>query len=127
MFAGDTNLFYSHNQIKILFKTVNCELKNISQWFRANKLLLKIKKAKYTLFHKYSIKDKISLKLSTLKIGNKVIEKTPSMKFLGVMLDENIYWKYHIKTVENKLSKNIGLLRCAKHFLDETSLKTMYF
>ena len=127
MFAGDTNLFYSHHQIKILFKTVNCELKNISQWFRANKLLLKIKKAKYTLFHKYSIKDKISLKLSTLKIGNKVIEKTRSMKFLGVMLDENIYWKYNIKTVENKLSKSIGLLRCAMHFLDETSLKTMYF
>ena len=44
MFADDTNFFYSHHQIKTLFETVNCELKNISQWFRANKLSLNIKK-----------------------------------------------------------------------------------
>ena len=31
MFADDTNFFYSHYQIKTLFETVNCELKNISQ------------------------------------------------------------------------------------------------
>ena len=110
MFADNTNLFYSHHHIKIISETVNSELKNISQWFKANKLLLNIKNRKYTLFHKYSIKDKIPLKLPTLKIGNKVIEKTPSIKFLGVMLDENVSWRYHIKTVENKLSKNIGLL-----------------
>ena len=34
MFA-DTNLFYSHNDIKILFKTVNNELKNIHEWFKS--------------------------------------------------------------------------------------------
>ena len=79
MFADCTNLFYSHHQIKILFKTVNCELKDISQWFRANELSLNIKKTKYTLSNKYSIKDKIPLKLPTLKIGNKVIEKAPSI------------------------------------------------
>ena len=45
-------------------------------------------------------------KFSALKLGNKVVEKTPSMKVLGVMLDEDISWKYHIKTVENKLLKN---------------------
>ena len=39
MFADDTNFFHSHHQIKFLFETVTCELKNISQWFRANKLL----------------------------------------------------------------------------------------
>ena len=31
MFADETNFFYSHHQIKTLFETVNCELKNISQ------------------------------------------------------------------------------------------------
>ena len=49
------------------------------------------------------------------------------MKLLGVMLDVNVSWRYHIKTVQNKLSKNIGLLCRAKQFLDETSLKTIYF
>ena len=127
MFADDTNRFYSHHQIKILFETVNCELNKISQWFRANKLSLNVKKTNYTLFHKNSIKDKLPLKMPALKIGNQIIEKTSSIKFLGVMLDENITWKNHIKTVENKLAKNIGLLYRAKQFLNETSLKTIYF
>ena len=47
LFADDTIFFYSHHQIKTLFETVNCELKNISQWFRANKLSLNIKSVGY--------------------------------------------------------------------------------
>ena len=87
MFADDKKLSYSHHQVKIPFETVNCELKNISQWFRANKLSLNTKKAKYTFFHKYSIRNKIALKSPTLEIGSKVMEKT---KFLGVILNENV-------------------------------------
>ena len=43
------------------------------------------------------------------------------------MLAENISWKEHIKTIENKLSKNIGLLCKAKQLLDNESLKSIYF
>ena len=39
------------------------------------------------------------------------------------MLDENISWKEHNKTVENKPSKSIGLLCKAKQLLDNESLK----
>ena len=38
MFADDTNLFYSHSNIKTLFKTVNEELNKLSEWFACNKL-----------------------------------------------------------------------------------------
>ena len=43
------------------------------------------------------------------------------------MLDENISWKEHIKTIENKLCKNIDLLCKAKQLLDNESLKNIYF
>ena len=43
------------------------------------------------------------------------------------MLNENISWKEHIKTIEKKLAKNIGLLYHAKPYLDVMSLKTIYF
>ena len=57
MYADDTNLFYSNNDIETLFSTVNMELEKISEWFKANKLSLNIKKTNYTLFHKNSTKD----------------------------------------------------------------------
>ena len=77
MFADDTNLFYSHQNINDLFSTVNSELECINQWFKANKLSLNIKKTKYTLFHKKSAKNEIS-GIPDLKIGSKNIEKTSS-------------------------------------------------
>ena len=38
-----------------------------------------------------------------------------SIKFLGVLLDENVTWKEHLKLIENKFAKSIGLLYKAKH------------
>ena len=127
MFADDTNLSFSHQNISTLFLTVNNELHKIGGWFEANRLLLNVKKTKYTFFHKNSVKDNIPLKLPELKIANRAIERTHAIKFLGVLLDENITWKKHICSVEKKLAKNIGLLYRAKYFLDESSLKTVYF
>ena len=43
------------------------------------------------------------------------------------MLDENVSWRYHTKTVGNKLLKNIALLCRAKQFLYETSFKSIIF
>ena len=60
-------------------------------------------------------------------IGNNNIERKSSIKFLGVMLDEHISWNDHVRTVENKIAKNIGLLYRVSQFLDEDSLKTVYF
>ena len=96
MFADDTNLFYSHQNISSLFMTVNNELDKIGEWFKANKLSLNVKETKYTFFHKNSIKDNIPVKLPALKIANREIERTNAIKFLGILLDENISWKNHI-------------------------------
>ena len=41
MFGDNTNLFCSHNGIKIFSENANNELKRISQWFQANKLFHK--------------------------------------------------------------------------------------
>ena len=127
MFADDTNLFLSHQNINTLFKIFNEELKKIGDWFKANKLSLNNRKTKYTLFHKKSSKDNLPLKLPALKIADNNIERKTAIKFLGVMLDENISWVEHIRTVETKLAKNIGLLYRAKPLLEEKSLKSIYF
>ena len=126
IFADDRNLFYSHQNINDLFSTVNSELECINRWFKANKLSLNIEKTKCTLFYKKSAKNEIS-EIPDLKIGNKNNEKTSSIKFLGVMLDEHISQNDHRKNVENGLAKNIGLLNRASYFLNEHSLKTIYF
>ena len=43
-----------------------------------------------------------------LKIGNNTTKKKSSLTFLRVMLNENLSWKYHIETAENKLAKMLA-------------------
>ena len=94
MFSNDTNLFYSHHDIKTLFSTVNEELEKLGDRFTANKLSLNIKETKFTFFHKNSVKDNIPLKLPDLHISNKSIERKSSINFLAVLLDEYIAWNH---------------------------------
>ena len=127
MFANDTNLFYSHKNIKTLFHTTNTELVKVNHWFKANKLSLNAKQTNYTLFHKPSTKDNIPLKLPELVMGTKLIKRKRYIKFLRVMIDECINWKDHMRTVENKIAKNLALIYRAKQLLNTSSLKSIYF
>ena len=127
MYADDTNLFYSHKNIKALFHIVNKELENINEWFKVNKLSLNVKKTNFILFHPKWKSDYLPLNLPKLTINDYEITHTTTTKFLGVLLDENMTWKEHIKTIESKISKNLGILYRTKHVLNRECLKNLYF
>ena len=105
---------------------MNEELANINQWFTSNQLSLNAKKIKYSFFHKPSKKDDISLMLPKLIITNHVIERQEFITFLGVLLDENLNRKEHIKYTENKIAKNLGCLCKARPFLERNALLALY-
>ena len=92
MFADDTNLFYSHKNIKTLFQIVNSELKLANEWFLANKLSLNAKKTQKTnvLFHKVSMCDSLPSQLPTMTFNNIETKRENSIKFLGIIIDENL-------------------------------------
>ena len=127
MFADDTNLFYSSKNIDSLFEIVNNELININKWFLANKLSLNANKTKYVLFHKQRKNKYLPETLPKLKIDNIEIKREQSLKFLGVIIDDNLNWKNHIDLLVNKIKKNVGILYKASKLLNFNCLKTIYF
>ena len=127
MLTDDTYLFLSHSDINVLLEKMSKELANVSDWFNANKLSLNVKKTKYSFFHKSSKTDNIPLQLPNLKINGSTVESESSIKCLGVWIDENLTWRDHIHTVENKIAKNIGLYHQGKHYFDENCLKQIFF
>ena len=126
MYADDTNLFLTHKDSGYLFETANLQLERINQWFISDKLSLNVSKTKYSFFHKPSKRDDIPLLLPKLNINNSEIERSECLKFLGVLLDENLCWKERIKYIESKIAKNIGLLYKAKPYIDKHSLLSLY-
>ena len=122
MFGDDINIFYSHQNVKAVFGTVNCELQKICEWFRVNKLYSKMTETNYTLFIKNSLKDELPLKMPESKIGSSIMKRKSLVKFLGVTFDENISWKDRIKRLKNNQPKLVYyivqihiLMKCPKN------------
>ena len=91
LFADDTNFFISVKNFKILYNTLNDELKKVVDWLSANKLSLNVKKTHCIIFMSY--KKKIDCN-SKLLINSVEIRQAESTKFLGIIIDQNLTWKY---------------------------------
>ena len=61
-----------------------------------------------------------------MKIDSLPVERVPSTKFLGVILQENLSWKNHISTLANKITKSIGVLRALQRKLPINILYMLY-
>ena len=75
----------------------------MKKWLDANKLALHIDKTTIVIFHSAQnpLNDCVSI-----KIAKKYAKQAKYVKFLGLLLDEQLSWKHHLC----KLSKNyLGL------------------
>ena len=121
LFADDTNLFFSGTNMEIMEKEINEELIHISLWLKINKLSLNVKKTHYMVF----IKSKIIHDLN-IKINNESIDEIEKTKFLGVIIDNKLNWKEHIAYIAGKLSRGIGMIIKARHYLNKDALLSLY-
>ena len=79
------------------------------------------------LFHKCIEQENIPIKLPLLQLNSNIIERENSLKFLGVILDEHLTWKRHTQLIENKVSKNVGVLYKASKLINSKCLGTICF
>ena len=107
--------------------TLNSELQNVNEWFISNKLSLNTKSKNNSIVHRASRRNDFSLVLQKLFLNNKPTKRQLSLKFLGILLDENLSWKEYSKLTENKIAKNKGLIHKAKPNLNKDSLLALYF
>ena len=139
LFADDTTLLFTHNDIKQLTAIVNNEFRKVCEFFRTNRLVLHPDKTKFILFTRsggggldleifcnnnnfgQDDPDKIS-PISRVNYNDDM----PAVKFLGVFFDPNINFKHHIAMLKSKLSKALYALRSVKKTLNQKSLLLLY-
>ena len=124
LFEDDTNLLYSHKNLKTLEKIVNDELANVYNCLTSNKLSLNLKKSNF-IFRLYRKKLRFTPKLyiyhpSTNK--HKQLECREFVKYLGVLIDYKLSWNNHIDTILLKISRTVGLLSKLRHFVPFSTL-----
>ena len=55
------------------------------------------------------------------------IERVRSFKFLGVLIDEKLTWNDHINYIRGKISRLLGVLRCARQYHNRETLILLYY
>lgn len=124
LFADDTNLFQTHHNLKFLSEKINIDLCNLNIWLNANKISLNANKTQYLLFkHKRKYLD---FNFS-LEINGMAIAPSSFIKYLGLYLDEDLKFRYHIDNMSSKLRKANGALCKVRHFVPSTVLKNIYY
>ena len=86
LFADDTNIFFSHSNLESLSLIVNSELNRLTDWFRANKLSVNIKKSNFMIFRPRQKRQTLDIKVY---LSNYEIHQVNETVFLGVVLDEH--------------------------------------
>lgn len=109
--------------MKDIQKTYNQELKGVVNWLQANKLTLNVDKSNLILFKKGKQKtDEL-----VIKIGKEQIKEKEYTKYLGLLIDNQLSWQHHIKHLNLKIVKGIGIISKLRHYVSKKTLRMLYF
>ena len=129
LFAVDTNVLYSHENLKTLELIVNVELNNLFNWLTANKLTLNRKKSNFVIFHPYQKRLNYLPQVDIFdneENKNVTLEHKNCIKDLGLLIDENLSLKNHIYTLKTKISKTVSLIAKLGHIIPYRTLPDIY-
>ena len=141
LFADDTTGLVRGPNIADLASVINLELQKMGTWLRANKLSINASKTKIMIFHP---KNKLVPDVDFFFNNNDIdkpenpdliypierilnLSKVPAYKVLGVYIDENLSFDFHISQLISKLNRSLFMMRNAKNVLSLSGLKSLYY
>ena len=124
IFADDTAIVYSNAKLKSIKKRINIDLKLLMKWLNANKISLNVAKTEVILFRHPNKQIDYNVRL---KLNGKRLTFTTHVKYLGVILDENLSWKFHINSISTKLRKSNGIISRLRYYLPKSILISLYY
>ena len=89
LFAEDTNLLASNNDLNSLCEAINEEVLKTDVWFKINKLSLNVKRTIFMIFTRKHIQVDVELHTNNEKIERVYCTKSP-----GVIIDDKFSYFY---------------------------------
>ena len=124
LYADDTVLYVTDNHGHTAARKLQRDLDIFSHWCKANKLSLNAKKTKHMNFGTRNQTKKCTI--IQLAIDGKAIQRVPSFKYLGVILDPTISFRAHIEHVSNTVSHKMFMLSKVRRYLNNESMLCIY-
>jgi exonuclease III len=123
-FADDSNLLIHGKDPKDTASKLSAALVDVTDWFRANRLLLNVSKTNLIVFK--SPKCRIDTKSETVLMDGEPLKQVGSERFLGLIVDEKLDWQCHANKVASTISRKLGMMRKVKKTVGLKTLKAIY-
>ena len=125
MYADDTRITYAGSYLHLIQSSLSHDLEKLSKWLVSNRLTLNATKTEFMLI---GSRQRLSTLSDTLEryIDNVPIEQVPSVKSLGIYIDENLWWHSHIDKLCKKIASTIGAIKRVKPFAPQSTLLNVY-
>ena len=120
-FADDNTLSMFEETIQNLIALLETESNTAIEWFQNNKMMVNPGKFQAIIIDK---KKKCHTN-ETLKIGDKIIKASSSVKLLGVQIDDQLNFNLHISNICRSAANQLNALIRLKRFLDFEEKKTL--
>ena len=114
--------------MKFLEADVNDELMKVCEWLNANKLSLNTGKSNFVIFQPYQQQAyyDVNLKMYDNSLQKSIpLEGKNYVKYLGVLIDSNLSWRYHIDHISSKISKGVGIIARLRRFVPTNTHKDL--
>jgi hypothetical protein len=125
LFADDTNIFISNKDANIVKQQAEACLTDITTWLDANKLLLSEEKTSFSIF--MPANKQVPEILNRIKVNGKMIQRTDSSKYLGIILDDKLQFQKHIDMLCRDLIKIINAFRIIKNWVPNRDKLKLYY
>jgi len=104
LYADDTYLIVSHQNLNILQDLVNSELVNVIKWMHLNKLSINYSKSGYmTTRSMKHLCSPTELTSFSVYVNNVLLQGAACVKYLGVLIGSRLDWPSHVHLIKRKL------------------------
>ena len=123
LFADDTTLLCSASKFDNLLSLCDEELIKVADWCSANRLTLNVTKT----FAIHFTTLPISVHDPSVDFSEQRVKFDLSGLFLGVGIDRDLKFHFHIDSIANKISKSVGIFFKLRDVLPERSMISLYY
>ena len=104
MYADDTSITFASNNVEEINECITSDLEEIRVWLAANKLTLNMTKTEFLLIGSRQRLSNLT-ESPTIKINQVPVEQVSTTKSLGVHIDQNLNWDFHINPFTPRVAK----------------------
>ena len=141
LYADDNTALTSGSDIEVVGPFVNRELSKIGEWLRANELAVNASKTKIIIFSNRKTipnfqfyfdqndRDDVIINPNLITPLERITNQSenPSVKLLGVYLDEHLTFDSHVDKICKKINSALFYLNSVKNFLSIKALTKLYY